>query len=117
VCALAQGVGIEKHCVARIGIHTGCGADFASYDDRSNKNGMDLQQSFKGSAMKLIIDLGDRKIEESHPSEAEAREHLSTVLSSHKTRGHRVAREDDDLPEPRYVVLTPEGRLQYWLEQ
>lgn len=66
--------------------------------------------------MKLIIDLGDRTVEESHPSEAEARQHLSTVLSSHKTRGHRVAREDQHAPEPRYVVLTPEGRLQYWLE-
>jgi len=67
--------------------------------------------------MKLIIDLGDRKIEESHPSEAEAREHLTTVLTSHRTRGHRVAREDEDALEPRYVVQTPEGRLQYWLEQ
>ncbi len=66
--------------------------------------------------MRLIINLGDRKVEESHPSEAEAREHLSTVLSSHKTRGHRVAR-DDDAREPRYTVQTPEGRLQYWLEQ
>jgi hypothetical protein len=67
--------------------------------------------------MKLIIDLGDRKVEESHPSEAAAREHLSTVLSSHKTRGHRVARASEDAPEPRYVVQTPEGKLQYWLEQ
>ena len=67
--------------------------------------------------MKLIIDLGDRKVEESHPNEREAREHLSTVLSSHTTRGHRVAREDADWPEPRYTVQTPEGRLQYWLEQ
>jgi len=66
--------------------------------------------------MKLIIDLGDRKVEESHPSEAAAREHLSTVLTSHKSRGHRVAR-DEQSSEPRYVVQTPEGRLQYWLEQ
>jgi hypothetical protein len=66
--------------------------------------------------MKLIIDLGDRQVEESHPSEAAAREHLSTVLSSHKTRGHRVARESHDAPEPRYIVQTPEGKLQYWLE-
>jgi hypothetical protein len=65
--------------------------------------------------MKLIINLGDRKVEESHPSEAEARQHLSTVLSSHKTRGHRVAREEH-ASEPRYTVQTPEGRLQYWLE-
>jgi hypothetical protein len=66
--------------------------------------------------MKLIIDLGDRKVEESHPSEAAARQHLSTVLISHEARGHRVAREDD-AAEPRYTVQTPEGRLQYWLEQ
>ena len=66
--------------------------------------------------MRLIINLGDRKVEESHPSEAAAREHLSTVLSSHQTRGHRVAREDI-ANEPRYTVQTPEGRLQYWLEQ
>jgi hypothetical protein len=66
--------------------------------------------------MKLIIDLGDRKVEESHPSEKEAREHLSIVLSSHQTRGHRVERADEDLREPRYIVRTPEGRLQYWLE-
>ncbi len=66
--------------------------------------------------MKLIIDLGDRKVEESHPTEAHAREHLSTVLTSHRTRGHRVAREDEPGIESRYVVVTPEGRLHYWLE-
>lgn len=66
--------------------------------------------------MRLVIDLGDRKVEESHPTEAAAREHLSTVLSSHQTRGHRVAREGDEAPEPRYTVQTPEGLLQYWLE-
>ena len=67
--------------------------------------------------MKLIIDLGDRQVEESHPSEKEAREHLSTVLTSHQTRGHRVAREAEPTQEPRYVVQTPEGRLSYWLER
>ena len=67
--------------------------------------------------MKLIIDLGDRKVEESHPNEKQAREHLSTVLTSHQTRGHRVARETANAAEPRYVVETPEGQLQYWLEQ
>jgi hypothetical protein len=77
-----------------------------------------FQQPSKESAMKLIIDLGDRKVEESHPSEEQARAHLSIVLSSHKTRGHRVAaHEDERSREPRYVVQTPEGRLQYWLER
>lgn len=66
--------------------------------------------------MKLIIDLGDRKVEEAHPDEAEAREHLLTVLSSHRTRGHRVALEAANAAEPRYIVQTPEGLLQYWLE-
>jgi hypothetical protein len=77
-----------------------------------------FQQLSRESAMKLIIDLGDRKVEESHPTEEQARAHLSTVLSSHKTRGHRVAaQEDGRCREPRYVVQTPEGRLEYWLEQ
>jgi|GEM_PF-4297950 hypothetical protein len=68
--------------------------------------------------MKLIIDLGDRKVEETHPSEEQAREHLCTVLTSHKTRGHRIdAAEDAGFPHPRYVVETPEGRLRYWLEK
>jgi hypothetical protein len=67
--------------------------------------------------MRLIIDLGDRKVEESHPSEEQAREHLSTVLRSHKTRGHRVAASETEQAQQRYVVMTPEGRLQYWLEQ
>lgn len=66
--------------------------------------------------MKLIIDLGDRKIEESHPSEKHARKHLSVVLTSHQTRGHRVALEIQAPLGPRYVVHTPEGQLQYWLE-
>ena len=67
--------------------------------------------------MKLVIDLGDRKVEESHPTEKQAREHLSTVLTSHQTRGHRVVRENADAPDPHYVVETPEGQLHYWLEQ
>lgn len=68
--------------------------------------------------MRLIIDLGDRKVEESHPSEEQARAHLSSVLDSHKTRGHRVATQEDEQSSVlRYVVQTPEGRLQYWLEQ
>jgi hypothetical protein len=67
--------------------------------------------------MRLIIDLGDRKVEESHASEEQAREHLSTVLSSHKTRGHCVAPSETEQAQQRYVVSTPEGRLQYWLEQ
>ena len=67
--------------------------------------------------MKLIIDLGDRTVEELHPSEELARSHLSTVLHSHETRGHRVARRHrEDLQEPLFVVQTPEGSLQYWLE-
>jgi hypothetical protein len=79
-----------------------------------------FQQPSKGSAMKLIIDLGDRKVEEAHPSEEDARAHLLTVISSHKTRGHRVAAQeqgDERSRGPRYIVQTPEGRLQYWLEQ
>lgn len=67
--------------------------------------------------MKLIIDLGDRMVEELHPSEELARSHLSTVLHSHQQRGHQVARRQrDDLPEPLFIVQTPEGALQYWLE-
>jgi hypothetical protein len=67
--------------------------------------------------MKLIIDLGDRKVEELHPSEELARSHLSTVLHSHKSRGHHVARRQPrDLKQSRFIVQTPEGALQYWLE-
>ena len=67
--------------------------------------------------MKLIIDLGDRTVEELHPSEELARSHLSTVLHSHELRGHQVARRQrNDLPEPLFIVQTPEGALQYWLE-
>ena len=67
--------------------------------------------------MKLIIDLGGSKVEELHPSEALARSHLSTVLNSHKSRGHRVSkRRAQNTTRSRYVVQTPEGWLQYWLE-
>lgn len=79
---------------------------------------MDLLLHKGGADMKLIIDLGGRQVEEVHPSEKEAREHLSTVLTSHQTRGHRIARESNEAAqEPRYVVQTPEGRLAYWLER
>jgi len=67
--------------------------------------------------MRLIIDLGDRTVEEQHPSEAAARAHLLIVLNSHESRGHRVNRRTQGDVEPRYVVQTPEGSLQYWLEQ
>jgi hypothetical protein len=68
--------------------------------------------------MKLIIDLGDRTVEELHPSEELARSHLSIVLHSHQSRGHRVARKHrEDVGEPLFVVQTPEGSLQYWLER
>jgi hypothetical protein len=67
--------------------------------------------------MKLIIDLGDRKVEELHPSEELARSHLSIVLQSHKSRGHHVARrQQGGLKQSRFIVQTPEGALQYWLE-
>ena len=67
--------------------------------------------------MKLIIDLGDRLIEESHPSEALALSHLSIVLDSHRSRGHRIAQHRErDSSYSRYLVQTPEGALQYWLE-
>ena len=68
--------------------------------------------------MRLIIDLGGQTVEESHPSEALARSHLSTVLKSHKLRGHLVAhRIQRSNRFPRYLVQTPEGALQYWLER
>jgi hypothetical protein len=67
--------------------------------------------------MRLIIDLGGSKVEELHPSEANARTHLSIVLNSHKSRGHIVAKRQHRSPYgPRFVVQTPEGWLQYWLE-
>lgn len=71
--------------------------------------------------MKLIIDLGGRKFEELHPSEANARSHLSIVLDSHKSRGHIVAKrpqrgQRNGMHGPRFVVQTPQGWLQYWLE-
>ena len=72
--------------------------------------------------MKLIIDLGGRKFEELHPTEANARSHLSIVLDSHKSRGHIVAKRPQrgqrkGAPGPRFVVQTPQGWLQYWLER
>lgn len=68
--------------------------------------------------MRLIIDLGDRKVEELHPSEAMARSHLSVVIHSHKSRGHQVARRLPRAPAlSHFVVHTPEGALQYWLER
>lgn len=71
--------------------------------------------------MKLIIDLGGSKVEELHPSEANARTHLSIVLNSHKSRGHIVAkrqrrRHETGVYGSRFVVQTPQGWLQYWLE-
>ena len=71
--------------------------------------------------MKLIIDLGGRKFEELHPSEANARSHLSIVLDSHKSRGHIVGKRrqrgrGNEVHGPRFVVQTPQGWLQYWLE-
>lgn len=67
--------------------------------------------------MRLIIDLGGRTVEELHPSEANARTHLSIVLNSHKSRGHIVAkRQKPGRHSPRFVVQTPQGWLQYWLE-
>jgi hypothetical protein len=71
-----------------------------------------------GMLMKLIIDLGGRRVEELHPSEELARSHLSIVLHSHRSRGHRVARPPkEDQGVTRFIVHTPEGALQYWLEQ
>jgi hypothetical protein len=68
--------------------------------------------------MKLIIDLGGQQVEELHPSEALARAHLSIVLKSHKSRGHYVAQSAiRSSSYSRYLVQTPEGRLQYWLER
>jgi hypothetical protein len=68
--------------------------------------------------MKLIIVLGDRRVEELHASEELARSHLSIVLHSHKTRGHQVARRHQHDPsESHFIVHTPEGALQYWLER
>jgi hypothetical protein len=73
--------------------------------------------------MRLVIDLGGQKVEELHPSEELARTHLSIVLQSHKSRGHHVARRHVELArgervrQSRFIVQTPEGALQYWLER
>jgi hypothetical protein len=68
--------------------------------------------------MRLVIDLGGEKVEELHPTEQLARTHLSIVLQSHKSRGHHVARrQEEKVRQSRFIVLTPEGALQYWLER
>lgn len=84
--------------------------------------GIESSGSGRGEVlMKLIIDLGGSKVEELHPSEANARTHLSIVLNSHKSRGHIVAKQQrhgrkQGAYGPRFVVQTPQGWLQYWLE-
>lgn len=92
---------------------------FDSRIDRCRRQREVLQREV---LMKLIIDLGGRKFEELHPSEANARSHLSIVLDSHKSRGHIVAkrrrqRQQTGAYGPRFVVQTPQGWLQYWLER
>ena len=66
--------------------------------------------------MKLIVELAGSRIEPLYLHDAVALLQLESVLNRHTARGHTVEVAEDSFDVDRFLVVTPEGTIKYWLE-
>jgi hypothetical protein len=68
--------------------------------------------------MKFIVELGGKRAEELHMSTWGARQQLDNALKGHAARGHFIAQSEEDVDvSSHFIVVTPRGKIEYWLEQ
>lgn len=67
--------------------------------------------------MKLVVELAGRRAEELYMNTYSARQQLDNALKTHAVHGHCIRQKDipRDL-DSHYVVATPKGNIEYWLE-
>lgn len=67
--------------------------------------------------MKLIVELAGKRAEELHLSTYGAHQQLDNALRTHAAHGHHIAQSQlHEAVDSHYLVATPTGTIEYWLE-
>ena len=67
--------------------------------------------------MKLIVELAGKRAEELYMSTHGARQQLDNALKTHAAHGHYIKQSDlHEAVDSHFLVATPRGTIEYWLE-